>query len=339
MKLKIDQIREITSGAASIVFQDGLYHFFRFNSRETAVIDNPNVVSQAGIQMRFKTDASCLRLKIHTIPLTQIRSYFSFDVFVNGVFAGSIQNTGDDDCTGDYANKVYPLGKYQSEFTLGNAESCIRLVFPHSVKVCVEEIELVDATYVVPIRKQKTVLYYGDSITQGYDALHPSESYAVRLAEALDADVINKALGGAVFDPELVKIPCDKKADYVVVAYGTNDWNSVDLDSFRNNAEGFLRGIEKNYSDIPVLIVTPIWRTDWKETKRCGEFPVIEKTIREIFENRKNITVISGFDLIPHSENLFGDLWVHPSGKGFEYYAENLKNTLLGGKENESSVL
>ena len=246
-------------------------------------------------------------------------------VGVNGVFAGSIQNTGDDDCTGDYANKVYPLGKYQSEFTLGNGESCIRLVFPHSVKVCVEEIELVDATYVVPIRKQKTVLYYGDSITQGYDALHPSESYAVRLAEALDADVINKALGGAVFDPELVKIPCDKKADYVVVAYGTNDWNSVDLESLRKNAEGFLDGINSNYPGIPVFVTTPLWRPDWKATKKCGEFSNVENTIKEIFGHQENITVISGIDLIPHDENLFGDLYLHPSDKGFEHYTDSLK--------------
>ena len=332
MKLNIDRLREITTGATSIAFRDGMYHFSRFNDQEVNVTDNPNVRSCAGIQMVFKTDARLLRLHIYTQPINDIRSYFAFDVVVNGVFAGSIQNLSDSKCTGDYANQVYPLGDYQQEFALGNGENCIKLVFPHSVITCIKDIELVDATYVSPVRRNKTILYFGDSITQGYDSLHPAESYAVRLADSMGANIINKALGGAVFDPELVKIPCCVQPDYIIVAYGTNDWNSVDLPSLRMNAEGFLQGIEKNYSGIPVYIVTPIWRSDWKETKKCGEFSVIEKTITEVFGNHGNITVVSGFDLVPHDENLFGDMWVHPSGKGFEYYAENLKNTIFGVK-------
>lgn len=341
MNLTIDRIRAVTTGAEEIIFQDGLVHFYRFNRLESEVINNPNVLSPAGIQMKFKTDGTCLRLKIHTEAINSIRSYFAFDVFVNGVFSGAIQNLRDEDCVGDYANKVYPLGSYQQEFDLGSGEKCVKLVFPHSVIVHIVEIELVDATYVTPVREEKTVLFYGDSITQGYDALHPSDSCAMRLAEALRAEVINKALGGAVFDPELVKIPCAVKPDYIVVAYGTNDWNSVDLDSLRSNAEGVLSGLERNYSDRQVVVITPLWRSDWRETKKCGEFFNVEKTIAEVFENRENITIVPGFDLIPHKEELFGDLWLHPNRKGFAYYCDNIKKyfNVPGGQENESSVL
>ena len=328
MKLSIDQVRDMTTGAVKVVFEEGMYRFYRFNSREAEVIDNPNVLSPAGVQMRFKTDGQLLKLKIHTQALTNIRSYFSFDVFINDTMTGSIQNLNDEDCRGDYANNVYPLGCYQQEFKLGDGDKYIRLVFPHSVNMWIEDIEVVDATYAEPVKWDKTVIFFGDSITQGYDALHPSKSYAARLAEVLNANVINKALGGAIFDPKLVEIPYDIKPDYVIVAYGTNDWNSVDLLSFKNNAAGFRNGLEANYSGIPVFVITPVWRHDWQLMKKCGAFSNIENAIKDIFGNRENITVISGFDLIPHSLDYYGDLWVHPNDAGFEHYSDGLKKFL-----------
>ena len=51
----------------------------------------------------------------------------------------------------------------------------------------------------------------------------------------------------------------------------------------------------------------------------------MENTIKEVFENQENITVVSGFDLVPHDENLFGDLSLHPNDKGFAYYVDTLK--------------
>ena len=324
MKLNIEQIKEVTTGAVNVLYENGKYYFSRFNEQEKKVIDNPNVPAPAGIQMKFRTDGKLLKIKIHTEALTEIRSYFSFDIFVNGVLAGCIQNLSDDECKGDYANLAYSLGDFKKEIELPVGENYIKIAFPHSAIVQIEEIEIVGATYITPVRKDKTILFYGDSITQGYDALHPTNSYAARLAEVLDADVMNKALGGAIFDPELVRASEGIKPDYIVVSYGTNDWNSVNLDTLRKNAEGFMYALEEKFSGIPTFVITPLWRPDWRETKKCGEFFVIENTIKEFFEGRKNITVISGFDLIPHEEKIFGDLILHPNDKGFEYYTKSL---------------
>jgi len=324
MKLTIDQIKDITTGASKITYENGKYQFFRFNDDETEVIDNPNVVATAGIQMNFKTDARTLKLKVHTKEVTPIRSYFSFDIFVEDTLVSCIQNMDDDACIGDYANKTYSLGSFYKEIPLEAGEKSVKIIFPHSAITYIEEIELVDVTYIVPVKKDKTIIFYGDSITQGYDSLHPSKSYASRLADALDAEVINKSLGGAVFDPRLVEASSITNPDYIVVAYGTNDWNMVDLDTFRKNAKGFSYAIQKIYPGIPKYVITPLWRPDWQTTKQCGAFNVLEDTIKEFFENQENITVVSGFDLIPHDENIFGDLFLHPSDDGFEHYFKNL---------------
>ena len=258
MELTLEQIKAVTTGTEKIAFENGKYHFFRFNNREAEVIDHPYVFSPAGIQMNFRTDGRTLKLKVHVQKSIDIRSYFAFDIFVNNKLLDTIQNLSDKECIGNYADKDYQLGNFCGTFELGKGEKDVKILFPHSVTTQIEKIEIENATYITPVRKKKTIVFYGDSITQGFDSLHPSESYASRLAEALDAELINKAIGGAMFNPKLAELPSEIKADYVVVAYGTNDWNAVNLDSFRENAKGFLQGIKKNYPKTPMFVITMI---------------------------------------------------------------------------------
>ena len=328
MELTLDQMKEITTGAAKIAQESGRYRFFRFNDHETEVIKHVYVPATAGIQMKFKTDGRILKLKVYTEKALEIRSFFSFDIFIDNQFAGSIQNLSDDDCTGDYANLEYTTGSFYDEFALGDGEKEIRICFPHSVVASIEHIEITDATYIVPVKKEKTIIFYGDSITQGFDALHPSKTYAALLAEALDADIVNKAIGGARFNPKVARLPSGIQPDYVVIAYGTNDWTALEPDDFRANVEGFCDGIQQNYPDVPMFVITPVWRRKCDVPKRGGEFSNLEKTIREVFEKHKNVTVIPGFDLVPHDVNMYGDLRVHPSDKGFAHYVANLKKYL-----------
>ena len=71
---------------------------------------------------------------------------------------------------------------------------------------------------------KKRILCFGDSISQGYDALYPSNQYTPQLAKLLDAEEYNKAIGGEIFRPELALARDDFEPEYITVAYGTNDW-------------------------------------------------------------------------------------------------------------------
>ena len=52
------------------------------------------------------------------------------------------------------------------------------------------------------------MLCYGDSISQGYDAVFPSLSYTNQLARHFDAYSVNQCIGGERFVPELLaKLP------------------------------------------------------------------------------------------------------------------------------------
>ena len=46
-----------------------------------------------------------------------------------------------------------------------------------------------------------------------------------RLADALGAEEVNKAIGGECFFPELAATKEDFQPEYITVAYGTNDWS------------------------------------------------------------------------------------------------------------------
>ena len=324
MKLDIEQIKNITQGAEKISVEDGRFCFSRFTKEEAGVISNANLSYAAGIQMEFKTDGDKLNLRVNTKDETNIRSYFAFDVFVDGALKGYISNLKDEDCTGKYAENIYALGDFSKTFDLGKGEKNVRIVFPHSVRAEVEEIELENATFAAPLKREKKIVFYGDSITQGYDALHPSKTYAMRLADAIDAEIINKGIGGAVFDPALGDVSRVEGADYVVVAYGTNDWTCKEIDSIRTSAIGFLNKLEKNYPCVSIYVIAPIWRKDYETDRMGGKFREIEQMLEDVCANCKNVRFISGWNLVPHNETLFGDLSLHPNDKGFEHYFENL---------------
>lgn len=326
MKLTLEQIKDVTTGAAKVVFEDGFYKFFRFTEKESEVVERRYLTeAPAGVGLKFKTDGTTLRIKVDVRILDDSSStYFAFDVFADGKFIGAIQNIADETIKGDYGREKYPLGKYEGEFELGSGEKSVRILLPHSLVAYIEEIEISDATYVTAEKKEKVLAAYGDSITQGFHAVHPSKSYAMQLSEALNADIYNKAYGGASFCPELLEVTEKINADYVTVAYGTNDWYAYEQDTIRKNAEEFFSKIQKLYPDTPIYVITPTWRSDWEMVKKGGLFTEIENIITEVFKQGKNITLIPGRDLIPHDTSLFGDLWLHPSEEGFKHYFNNL---------------
>jgi len=325
MKLSKQQIRTITQGALDVIEAGDYIGFKRFTDEECAVTGNANRSYPAGVQLIFRTDGTSLRLCGRTVGKTGVRSYYTFDIFENGKPVGTITNLNDEDAIGDYASKVYPVGEFESEFTLGAGDKLLRIVMPHSVHAEISELTITDASYITPVPREKKLVAYGDSITQGYDALHPSNTYTMRLAEALGAELFSKGLGGECFSPAMAAASGGVTPDAVLAAYGTNDWKKYDRTAFTANAEGFFENLTKQYANIPIYAITPIWRKDCRKViPSFGEFSELETVIRAVCSPYPNIHVIRGMPLVPHREECFGDLFLHPNDTGFKEYAANL---------------
>lgn len=329
MELNLNKIKEITTGAVRITEEDGAFVFCRFTKEQEELykITNPDFYkksfSTAGVKLLFKTNSKGLFLDI-IADKGSSREYFSLDVFVDGEPVGYIDNYSDVEIPKDYTQLKLSHGEFSKTFRLGEGEKTVCVHLPWSAIAKIKQIAVDDGAFVEGVKPQKILLAYGDSITQGYDAMRPSNRYVAKLADELGAQEYNKAIGGERFFPELAQLIDSFVPDYITVAYGTNDWSGLDEETFKVKCRAFYKNLSENYPKAKIFAITPIWRKDMNMDKKFGAFSKVEEDIREIVADIDNITVISGFDFVTKDESYYADLRLHPNDKGFLDYAKNL---------------
>ena len=330
MKLNFSQIRSITTGAVRLTEESGRIQFHRFTPEQEqhyqqyengAFFDK--VLATAGICLRFRTDSSRLYLKMR-MSAGSSRTYYAVDVTVDGQLLGSLDNFSQVQLQENYPAQKFPLGEISGQFQLGTGEKSVCVYFPWSAKAELLEMELEDGAAVIPVKPAQKLLCFGDSITQGYDALHPMNRYPAILAQALGAEEYNKGIGGEIFSPALAACPDGFLPDYITVAYGTNDWSVSDEETLADNSRRFYKTLSETYPDGKIFAITPIWRKDLQEYRPFGLFKRVAEVIEEAVAQLPNVTAISGFDFVPQDEALFADLRLHPNDAGFAHYAQNL---------------
>ena len=334
MKLDSEQIKSITTGAVRIEEEENGIAFYRFTEKQAELyrITDDNfynrVLTTAGVRFMFKTDSKSLCLSA-VVERKTSRSYFSFDVFADGKPVGYMDNFSGIELPENYTEVELPLGEFSKEFNLGEGEKTVCVYFPWSVRPWIRSVEIDDGAYIKPVKQPKKLLAFGDSITQGYDALRPSGRYASIIADKLSAEEINKGIGGETFFPALAEISDDISPDYVTVAYGTNDWSKTTEEDFKVGCRNFYKALSEKYPDAKIFAITPVWRKDYQLEKIFGPFENVEKDIFEAVSDLSKVTVIPGFDLVPHDIKFYADLRLHPNDAGFVHYAENLYKKII----------
>lgn len=333
MQLNLQQIREITQGAESIREEKGAVRFCRFTDEEMALYRArpdyyPAAGATTGVQMVFRTDADTLRLQLTALEEKLYRHYFAFDILVNEKLIGQLKNFPDSMENGHYDEAGLSDGPYEGCFSLGSGMKTVRIAFPWSVSLGLKALTLENATFLEPVKKDKKLLIYGDSITQGACSLFPSQTYATLLAQWLDAEAISKAVGSEFYYPELAQIKQQISPDYITVSYGCNDWYHLTQEDFSDRCRRFWAAICRNYPNAKKFALTPIYYL-----ADCGERPFgplsdVAKLIRQITAEFPDITVIDCMDFVSRDTADFGDLYVHPNHKGFQMYFNNLQREI-----------
>ena len=150
-------------------------------------------------------------------------------------------------------------------------------------------------------------------------------SYTSILSESIQAELINKAIGGDIFNPALVEAAHPQhKIDAVTVAYGTNDWNRCPRQEILSNCRKFFAALAKQYPAVPVLVILPIWRKDLNKDTAAGDFLEVRQEICQIAEQYANIQVIDDLSLTPHLPEFYSDAYLHPNDMGFLVMGKNL---------------
>lgn len=320
MKLNLEQMKEITLGALKIETNGaGEYCFYRFTEHqmEDVYIEIPDFYKKskaaAGVRLDFLTDSESLSFR-YTIKSGSSRKFYFFDCFVDGVL---VSHEGEMEMS-DKAGEI--------SVTLGadKRERRVTLWLPGLSIVRLSDVTLDDGASLRRAPTARKILVLGDSITQGYDAVYPSQSYANKMAWALDAEIVNQAIGGEIFRPAILDEELPFTPDLITVAFGTNDWSGQTAEAFEKNADGFYTKLAGLYPDTPVFAILPIWRADWEKVTRTKPFHESREILRTLAEKHPNFRVIDGMTLTPHLPAFFSDLYLHPNDLGFQIYAQEL---------------
>lgn len=318
MKLRTEQIQSATLGAVRTLEEADGIHFFRFTETQEAVYrcKNPDFYqksrSSAGIQLCFVTDSDFLKLDL-TYSRGSSRPFAITDVICDGRIIGHIGS-------GDSAE-----GRYEKDFRFENGEKEIRIVFPWSSATVLNTLELADGSSFSVRCRERKVLIFGDSITQGYDARYPSHSYASILTELLHADARNKGIGGEQFNDALIDREEIPDVNTILVAFGTNDWGGKKTpDEIQKKVTAFYGSLAKYYPNADIFAITPIWRGDEKTRRQDMPFLQVGEIIREEIASFPNIRMIDGYNLIPHDPTLYSEDLLHPNDIGCAHYANQL---------------
>lgn len=323
MKLNLQQMRQITRGVTDVREEEGYFRFFRFSpAEEKAYLDSDRpdymkkVYSTAGVRLAFRSDTRQFNFRYQLLPGSS-RPYGSFDCYVDGVLIFHKQS-----------NHI-KLGEGSVRLSLEEGEKTIELYLPWSMIAKLTDVEIDDGATLIPARRKHTMLIYGDSITHGYDVSFPSLSYASKLSEYLDADAINKGIGGEIFFPELLAEAADFSPDYISVAYGTNDWACRSRELTQKKCRAFYTRLSALYPDSVIFALAPIWREQQYSDVFGGAFSEIAELIRQETADLANVRFINCFGFVPQIGDFFSDdPCLHPNDLGFSSYARNLEKAI-----------
>lgn len=318
MKLSFEQVVSAVRGVARVGEIDGKINFFRFTAEQDSFYARRDKDfhrkshATSGVILEFDTDSRNLGLSVE-VSSGSSRRFTAHSIFANGVRVGQL---------GSSIAPELESECYKGSFDLGDGTKRVKILFPWAACSKLMALTLEDGACFAPVQKEKTVILFGDSITQGYDAEIPESSYASQLVAALDANGINKAIGAEIFCPELASLPDDVTPDLITVAYGTNDWSRFGC--LTEDAAAFYRTLRATYPGTPIVALAPVWRADLHDRPDHSDFRLVAKALEVIAAEMENVHFIDCFGFIPEDTALFSDAYLHPNDEGFRYYADRL---------------
>ena len=319
MELHLEEILELTRGIVRVEERDGWMRLCRMTLAEEAYYleHKPHFYAKAqataNVRMAFRTNSQTLSFAYRNLPGSS-RTFAWFELYLDGAKVKQFGQEGEEITEG------------RVELALGEGEKLVELYFPWARRIDVAHVTLDDGATFSPAYRTKTLLCFGDSITQGFDNLMPSQSYVSRLARMLDADAINKGVGGEKFCPQLLEQhDATLKPNVVTVAYGTNDWNKLTREDFIENCRAFCEKLSEIYPQAEIFVISPIWRVDAEKTYEFGaRLQELHSTVELCCKGLSNVTPINGYAFVPHMKEYFKDLRVHPNDMGSSHFAEGL---------------
>ena len=315
-----DTVKSIAKGAVSVCKTDGGIRFSRFTKKQENAYTSKEALRircacPSGVCFDFYTNSKSVKIGYKVLNFA--RNWLYFDLFIDGIFSKSegcepLQNEGEVEFSFD----VYDEKSHR-----------ITIYLPHLCELEITGFELDGSAEIKSVPAyDKSILFMGDSITQGMDARYPSFAYPVQVCMDLNANLLNQGVGGYVFDSDAIDENLNYNPDMIFVAYGTNDWQKYETkEEFLNKVTQFFKKLTEVYDKNKIHVLTPIWRYDINEEKSMGSFFELTDIIKNVCKEYGISKIINGLDLTSHDTRFFGSQRnPHPNDLGFTHYAKNL---------------
>ena len=185
-----------------------------------------------GVRLDFVTDSSLFSFKVVVGK--------KYELFVNGVKEDHIELA-----SGEVFTKALDTS---------NGENRLTLIYPSHETGAICDVALSEgATY----RRykhtyDKKILFLGDSITQGWDTVSDSNSYAYQISLRYDADTVIFGVGGAYFHESILPSEDVYHPDVVIVAFGANDFGRG-IEALDKNMHEFLDKLLVVYKNSQII--------------------------------------------------------------------------------------
>ena len=307
-------------GCCGTYMLDGYTCFSRFTAEELAYYGDRSgtdfVRSHApsGIRLDFITDAPEISF---TYLLYRDKGFYilhsGFDIWEDGVFGANyrIDPGVTDEITVSYTRKKTEPSRIQIHFTNGSVVLMDKFCLGNAVPV---------------EKKEKSILFYGDSLTQSAYIPTPSLSWAHTMAEHMDAEALNRGIGSMIFEaPSLPSAP-DCVPDMIFIEYGCNDLGKTpDNETGLALADAWMKKICKLYPTAEKFCIPP----DFSPRGDCSDayWNRMEPYCTGLAEISRlyGIHVIPGKILIPDLPDLFFEDLTHFNEAGSAIFAGNLQ--------------
>lgn len=321
MFIKNEDLKNYISGAVRFDENGGFLFPRRFTKHQSDYVAKnsflyPRSKMTAGVTLEFYSTTQ--KISFDAIFLETSRNYYSFDIYVDGVVWQSLSK-------GDVK-----IGSQEHlEFKLEEGNKKIQIYFPCLFETGIKNFVIDDSAKTEKIEKGKSFLFLGDSITHGYATKFTSLTYTNILSRKFNAETLNQAIAGDVFNVNNLDEDLNFNPDIVFVAYGTNDWwNGFDI---TDSAKKYFDKLTKIYGNTDIYVILPICRLDYNAQQENAVMPFCDfrNLLKSLCGEYKNITVIDGWNFVPHFCDFYEDGFLHPNDMGFIFYAEALKNYII----------
>lgn len=233
----------------------------------------------SGVRLVFRTEARRIDLVSHPAWIDYRgagRPRGRLDVYADGELVRRDTLTGGDRFEVDLATgatSAHPGPAHTTTVSgLPAGRRRMEIWLPHN-----ESVELLDLCADAPIEPDEATaprwVHHGSSISQGSNALAPSEIWPAVAARRAGVELHNLGLGGsAMADPFLARVIRDAPAELISVKLGIN---LVNLDGMRVRTfvpavHGFLDTIRDGHPDVPLVLISPLFCAVHEDTPGPG---------------------------------------------------------------------